>query len=222
MSKVLVIAVHPDDETLACGGTLLKHKANGDSIHWVIVTEMKEVFGFSKEVILKRDQEISTVSSMYNFDEVYRLGFPTTQLDSIKKTDLIMNFSEILNKVQPEIIYLPFKEDVHSDHRIAFEAVYSCTKVFRHQYIKKILMMETVSETDYAPSIPGTSFVPNFFVDISDFFLIKLEILKVFESELGQVPFPRSIENIEALCKYRGSISGCKYAESFMLLKEIW
>ena len=80
-NKVIVIAVHPDDETLGCGGTLLKHKSNGDEIHWFIITAIKEAYGFSKEEVLQREKEIEIVSKMYNFDGVYRLDLPTTKID---------------------------------------------------------------------------------------------------------------------------------------------
>ena len=224
MNKVLVVAVHPDDETLGCGGTLLKHKENGDEIYWLIITTIKNGYknldlGFSKEVIIKREKEIKIVAKMYNFDEVFRLEFPTMRLDEISMSELIQSISDVFKKVKPNIVYLPFKNDVHSDHRKVFDATYSCTKIFRYPFIKKILMMETLSETDFADII--NNFIPNVFVDISEFFNKKLEIMKIYESEIGVHPFPRSEETIESLAKVRGAQAGCKYAESFMLLKEI-
>ncbi len=72
-----------------------------------------------------------------------------------------------------------------------------------------------------APSTKEDSFIPNVFVDISEFFEKKIEIMKVFESEIAPHPFPRSERNLRALATLRGAISGCEYAESFMLLKDI-
>jgi len=226
MNKVLVIAVHPDDETLGCGGTLLKHKAKGDEIYWLIVTTIKSGYkgwdlGFSEEVIEKREKEIEKVANIYNFDDVFRLEFPTMRLDEISMSELIGAVSKVFKEVKPSIVYLPFKSDVHSDHRKVFEASFSCVKIFRYPFIKRVLMMETISETDFAPATKEDSFVPNVFVDISNFFEKKLEIMKIYESEIGIHPFPRSLETIEALAKVRGAQAGCRYAESFMLLKEI-
>ena len=183
-NKVLVVAAHPDDETLGCGGTLLKHKANGDKIHWLICTTLNEKNSYYK----KREIELSKVSKLFNFDSVHNL---------------------------------PFKEDVHTDHKKLFEASYSCTKSFRHSFIKKIYMMETLSETDFAPSIKKESFTPNTFIDISRYMKKKIQIMKVYKSEIKKHPFPRSERSIRALATFRGSSSGCKFAESFMLLKEI-
>lgn len=219
--KALVVAIHPDDETLGCGGTLLKHKANGDEIHWMICTEIKEEGGFSCEVIESRNVEIEKVSNMYQFDSVHRLDFLTMQIDQYSVSELVGKVSTIINKVQPTILYLPFKSDVHSDHRIMFEAVFSCTKSFRYPSIKKIYMMETLSETEFALSTKEDSFVPNVFIDVTEHFARKQEIMSVFESEMGEHPFPRSFRNLEALATLRGATAGCEYAESFMLLKEI-
>ena len=226
MNKILVVAVHPDDETLGCGGTLLKHKADGDEIYWLIVTTIKNGYknwdlGFSKEVIKKREYEIKRVAELYNFDGVYKLEFPTMRIDEISMSNLIKKISDIFLEVKPNVIYLPFKDDVHSDHRKVFEATFSCTKSFRYPFIKKVYMMETLSETEFAPSLKENSFVPNIFVDITQFLEKKIQIMKVFKSEIKEHPFPRSVENIKALAIFRGATAGVKYAESFMLLKEI-
>jgi LmbE family N-acetylglucosaminyl deacetylase len=219
--KALVVALHPDDETLGCGGTLLKHNTQGDEIHCMICTEVKEEDGFSSERVQRRNEEIDTVANLYQFDSVHRLGFSTMKVDQYTVSELVGKVSAVINQVQPTVLYLPFKSDVHSDHRVMFEAVYSCTKSFRYPFIKKIYMMETLSETDFALSTKEDSFVPNVFVDITDFFAKKLEIMQVFESEIGEHPFPRSLRSLEALATLRGATAGCEYAESFMLLKEI-
>ena len=221
MNKVLVIAVHPDDETLACGGTLLKHKSNNDKIHWLIATDIKESEGFKKSTVEKRKNEINKVENLFNFDSVSKLGLSTTKVDDYSMNSLIEKISSVINKIRPDIIYLPFKGDIHTDHKKIFNAAYSCTKSFRYPFIKKIYMMETLSETDFSLNIKDESFMPNTFVDISDFMDKKIEIMNLYDGELGNHPFPRSIKNIKALATYRGATAGCDYAESFMLIKEI-
>lgn len=217
MNKVLIIAVHPDDETLGCGGTLLKHKANGDEIHWLICTQT-DIKNYFYTI---REREIEKVYDLYDFDTVTNLKLTTMQVDEYSMSDLIGKISKVMNEIKPNIIYLPFKGDVHSDHRKIFEASYSCTKSFRYPFIKKIYMIETLSETEFAPSTKEDNFIPNVFVDISEFMDKKIEIMKVFESEIAEHPFPRSERNLRALATLRGATAGCEYAESFMLLKEI-
>ena len=82
-------------------------------------------------------------------------------------------------------------------------------------------MMETLSETEFAPSPKEDSFIPNMFVDITDFIERKIEIMKIYKSEIGACPFPRSERNVRALATFRGATAGCEYGESFMILKEI-
>ena len=221
MNKVLVFAVHPDDETLGCGGTLLKHKANGDEIHWLIVTSTREEHGFEKSKVLQDEKEIEAVAEMYKFDGVHRLDLPVMKLDELPLADIINRISKVVDEVRSNIVYLPFKGDVHSHHRVIFNAAYSSVKNFRNPFVKKILMMETISETEFSSSLDEFAFIPNYLVDISDFLDKKLNIMRIFKDEIGPHPFPRSLENIRAFATFRGAMAGCKYAEGFMLLKEV-
>ncbi len=216
-NKILTVAVHPDDETLGCGGTLLKHKADGDQIHWLICTSVDVKHNYYES----RNKEINQVSEFYNFDSVHDLQLKTTQVDEYTISELIGKISKVINEVQPNIIYMPFKGDIHSDHRKIFEATYSCTKSFRYPFIKKIYMQETISETEFAPSTKEDSFIPNVFVDISDHMEDKIKIMSIYKNEIGQHPFPRNERNVRALATLRGATCGCEYAESFILLKEI-
>jgi len=213
---VLVIAVHPDDETLGAGGTILKHKNNGDEIHWLICSSLDEGHSYYET----REKEIMHVSNQYGFDSVHNLRLKTTQIDEYSMGDLVDKISKVIKKIKPNILFLPFYADPHSDHRQIFEAAYACTKSFRNPFLKKIYMMETLSETEFAPCINGANFAPNVFVDISDYLEKKVEIMKNYVSEMSSHPFPRNEKNIRALATIRGATSGCEFAESFMLLKE--
>ncbi len=126
--KILVISVHPDDETLGCGGTLLRHKSQGDEIHWAIVTTISEELGFTKEQVISRNKLIEQVNREYGFSSFFDLGFFTTRLDSYPISLLIQKIAEVIQKVQPEVLYIPFYNDVHSDHRTTFNAILACIK----------------------------------------------------------------------------------------------
>jgi LmbE family N-acetylglucosaminyl deacetylase len=216
----VVLATHPDDETIGCGGTLLRHKAKGDSVHWIICTSMKERFGFNRDEISNREKEIKKVEQAFSFDSVHLLDFPTTRLDECPLSDLVEKIGEIFSKIRPEIIYLPFENDVHSDHRVVFQAGFSCSKSFRRPYIKKIMMMETISETEFSSVSNSSYFKPNVYVDVSDYLAKKIEIMRIYGSELKEFPFPRSEDNIKALAMFRGASAGYQFSEAFMLLKE--
>jgi LmbE family N-acetylglucosaminyl deacetylase len=221
MKNVIVISAHPDDETLGAGGTILKHVANGDNIYWVIVTNVFENQGFTKERVESRQQEIREVEKLLGICKTFLLNYPTMTLSSSSLIKMVPEISSVFSEVQPEIVYCLNRSDAHSDHRVIFDAVMACTKSFRYPYIKQILMYECISETEFAPILAEKAFLPNYFVDITHFVDKKLDIMKIFESELGEHPFPRSLDNIKALAHFRGASVGVKYAEAFQLLKYI-
>jgi N-acetylglucosamine malate deacetylase 1 len=221
MKNVLVVSAHPDDETLGCGGTLLKHKENGDNIYWVIITNVDIENGWKQKIVDRRQQEIELVSNLYGFEKTFKLDFPTTQLDHLPMSSLVSAISNVFSSVKPEIIYLPNKTDIHTDHQVTFQAAFSCTKQFRYPYISKILTYECLSETEFAPARSDSVFIPNAFVDITAFHDKKIEIMKVYDSEIMDSPYPRSLEVIESLAKLRGSRIGKKYAEAFCILLDI-
>ncbi|CAM3852389.1 PIG-L deacetylase family protein [Aquirufa aurantiipilula] len=221
MAKIIVISAHPDDEILGAGGTLLKHENNGDSLAWLIVTGVSEEYGFTKERVNSRKVEIDQVAKMVGFTSVYQLNYPTMSLNSDIVNEMIPKISSIFLEFEPEVIYVMNRSDAHSDHRYTFDAVMACTKSFRYPFIKKVLMYECISETEFAPQLPEKVFIPNYFVDISDFFDRKLEIMQIYQSELGEHPFPRSNRNIESLATFRGASVGVNYAESFQIIKFI-
>jgi LmbE family N-acetylglucosaminyl deacetylase len=212
MGTVLVIAVHPDDETLGCGGTILKHKSEGDVVGCIFVTSGND----------HQQTLIDEVISKYSFDFAESLNKIELTLADLSLNDLIPAFSEILNRFKPSILYVPNRSDAHSDHRAVWGVVTACIKSFRYPFVKRVLMCEVISETDFAPPLIENSFIPNVFVDITMFRDEKMNILNLYKKEILEDPHTRSLSAIEALQRYRGSQASVKYAEAFMLIKEIW
>lgn len=220
-NTVVVIAPHPDDETLGCGGTLLKHKASGDQIHWVVVTHMSEKNGYSRDAVSAREDTIRRVSDCYSFESVHNFEMAPAGLDQVAITELVRRISEVFAALGPEIVYIPYRGDIHTDHAITFDAAASCTKWFRYPSVRKVLAYETLSETDFAidPDVGG--FRPNVFVDISAHLDEKIAIANLYASEMAAFPFPRSETALRALAQVRGCASGFYAAEGFMLLREL-
>lgn len=221
MKNVIVISAHPDDEVLGVGGTLLKHKSNGDNIFWLITTNIFSSQGFSEERIRQRQTEIGIVAEFLGVKKTFKLDYPTMSLSSESLIKMIPSISKIFLDTEPEIIYCLNRSDAHSDHRVTFDAIMACTKSFRYPFIKQVLMYECISETEFAPILPENNFMPNYFVDITQFLSKKLEVIKIYDSEIGKHPFPRSLRNIEALATFRGASVGVEFAEAFQLLKFI-
>lgn len=221
MSNILVVSAHPDDEILGVGGTLLKHKCKGDRLFWLITTNIFEEKGFSRERVVSRQLEIDHVAAKLNIEKVLKLSYPTMSLSSSSLISMVPEISAFFNDIKPETIYCLNRSDAHSDHRVTFDAVMACTKSFRYPFIKKVYMYECISETEFAPALPEKVFIPNHYVDITAFIEEKLEIMKIYESEIDCPPFPRSLENIKALALFRGSSVGVMYAEAFQVIKSI-
>ena len=219
--KILVISVHPDDETLGCGGTILKHKENGDILYWLIITNVSKKHGFSHEKEILRKNEILEISKEFSFTETIQFDYKPAGLNSENQFKLINDFSELFSRLMPELIYIVNRSDAHSDHKFAFNACIACTKSFRAPYIKKVLMYECISETEFAPQFTENIFIPNYFVDITNYIEKKAKIMEIYKSELGTHPFPRSIENIYTVAKFRGTVAGVHFAEAFQLVKYI-
>jgi len=249
MADVMVVAVHPDDETLGCGGTLLRHKEQGDTVHLFIITAMynkdkdgnvftisydgndyslpdcynytDQHISFSKKAVKEKAEEIGSVVKIYGFSSVNELKIPTTTVFIQDESLLVKKIASVFSKVRPNVLYIPFLEDAHGDHRAIFSVLNSCIKTFRYPFIEKVYMMETISETEYAVPLPGHSFIPNHFVCIDKWIDKKISIMENYKTEIQISPFPRSNETIRAQSKLRGAMAHCEYAEAFMLFKEI-
>lgn len=220
--KVLSIAPHPDDETLGCGGTLLKHAWAGASLHWLLLTAaMPEQYSASQ-----REQGalmVERVKDAYPFASLDWLRFPTTRLEVTPLNDLIGAIRGVVERVKPDVVYVPHTGDVHSDHRVAADA---CLAVLKSFYLKslgvtRVLSCEVMSETDASLASKDPPFRPTVFVDINDTLERKLEIFSMFHTEVHPEPGPRSLSAVRAQARLRGSTVGCTYAEAFMLLSEL-
>lgn len=218
--NVVVISAHPDDEILGLGGTLVRHRDAGDKLSWIIATNISTSQGFSSERVRTRQKEIVAVSEQLGM-ETFKLDFPTMSLEPANLNQLIPAISDIFKQVQPSRVYVLNRSDAHSDHRILFDAVMACTKSFRYPYIREVWMYECLSETEFAPALPEKAFIPNCYVDITNQMEEKVKLMRIYESELGDHPFPRSERNIKALATFRGATTGVEYAEAFQILKSI-
>ena len=220
--KTLVVAPHPDDELLGCGGTLLKKSAEGGTVGWLLITSLAADAGWSQNKIASRDHEIDQVSCGLGIlpENLYKLGFPPAQLDQISLTRIISGISKVFQNFQPQEVFLPHPGDIHTDHKITFEAAASCTKWFRYPSIQTVLTYETLSETNFQLSSQNSSFNPNLFVDITDYIQPKLDLLSIYSSEIGAHPFPRSLDSIKSLALLRGSQRGTQFAEAFQILRQ--
>jgi N-acetylglucosamine malate deacetylase 1 len=217
-APIVVLTPHPDDETLGAGGFLLRARAAGHPIHWLIVTAMRPQDGWPEEKMQRRQREIAAVAAAYGFASVTELGFAAAQLDTVAIGDLVGAISKAVLAIQPQILLVPHRGDAHSDHAAVHDAGTACAKWFRYPSVRWTLVYETLSETDAAVR-QAEAFTPDIFVDIAGHLERKLEILALFGDEIQPFPFPRSEVAVRAQAQLRGAACGSAAAEAFMLLR---
>ncbi len=215
--KVLVVSPHPDDETLGAGGTILRMLAEGHEVYWLNFTAILNPDKFSKDILERRKVQLNEIENFYRYTGVNHLNMPTTELEKIGNGEAIDRVGRIFREIEPNLLILPDYNDAHSDHKKVFEWCYACSKIFRFSFVKQIMTMEIISETDFGT--PVNPFVPNYYIDITDYMGKKIDAMKIYDTELGEDPFPRSINNMKALAMVNGARAGVRYAEAFRLIK---
>lgn len=213
--RVLVIAPHNDDEVLGVGGTIAKHVANGDEVTVCEVTSGdKELW----ELIVTEAKDAHQVLGVSDFE---CLHLPVVRLNVTDTIELNGKFEKVVQKIKPEIVYIPHKGDMHSDHQETANAAMVALRPYSNPQLKAIYAYETLSETEWnIPSVEN-AFIPDTWNDISEYIEIKMNAMRCYKSQLYNFPHPRSEEAIEALAKLRGSTVGVRYAESFMTIRRI-
>jgi LmbE family N-acetylglucosaminyl deacetylase len=218
--NVLIVAAHPDDEVLGCGGVTVRHVERGDRVYVVVVTRgFPEIF--SPEIDEEDRQHAREAHEILGGAGIFFLDFPAPRLDTVPGHELADALREVIFSVNANVIYTPFGGDLHADHKATYLATLVASRPVNNCPVRRLLCYETLSETDWASPLDDSAFKPTVFVDISDVLERKLQALACFRNELKQPPHPRSLRAIEALARVRGSTAGLMAAEAFMLVREI-
>lgn len=218
MRRLIVVSPHADDETLGAFGFVDNWIKQGNEAFWLNITTMKEEYGFSCEQVKRRNIEIKNVKDLSGYKELINLGLKPAGLKEYPENEIILAIKDGFEKIKPETVILPFPFDAHSDHKVVYDCALACTKAFRAPYIKKIICMEILSETNFSSRV----FVPNLFVSMTEEQLNrKIEVMSVYSSEIQPPPFPRSAEALRSLACFRGASCNQIYAEAFHIVKEI-
>ncbi len=222
--NILVIAPHADDEILGCGATIAKHIRNNNNVYVLIVTNANvgapELFS-SKEIDNIR-KEAKLAHNLLGIIDSFIWDFPAPRLNTFESYKISNKITKLINKIKPEIVYLPHRGDIHLDHKVVFESALVALRPNNNFIVNEIYCYETLSETEWAQPFSDTVFFPNHFNIVSKKDMQnKLKAMSMYKSQLKEFPNPRSLKAIENLARLRGSTINQDFAESFYLIRKI-
>jgi LmbE family N-acetylglucosaminyl deacetylase len=225
-NRVLIVAAHPDDEVLGCGGSIIRHVKKGDSVSVVILGEGETSRNGSAATGQKKANQLQLdarkVSRFLGVKQLYLLGLPDNRLDSLDFLDVVKKIEDIKRKVHPTIVYTHHFGDLNIDHRIAFNATLTAFRPQPEEQMVSIFAFETVSSTEWNVQTAKSVFCPNHFVSLSKMEMQnKIQALKIYKSEIRPYPHPRSPQSLIHLACWRGSMVGLRSAEAFEVIRNI-
>ena len=214
-NRILVVAAHPDDELLGCGGTIALHTKAGDVVTTVIVCEGESLRYGEKGVGQAAHTE--SAARLLGVNDTRLLRFADQRLDRITLTEIIEPLEKIVREVRPKTIYCQHGGDVNRDHHLLFEALLVATRP-TEQFIQSVYAFDTASSTEWA--YPRT-FIPDTWVDITETLAVKLEAMACYKSELRDYPHPRSLKSLEYRARTWGNQGCLDAAEVFMTIRRV-
>ena len=223
--KILIVAAHPDDEVLGCGGTITKSTSEGCKVYIVFMTNgiasrNRKKKDIKKEVNERKRAAIKACKIM-GAEKPNFLDFQDNQLDKYPLLKIVKNVEKFIKKYSPSVIFSHYGGDLNIDHQIVNKAVITACRPQKQSTVKKLLFFEIPSSTEWQITKPSKTFNPNWFEDISSVIKKKLNALQAYKSELRKWPHPRSKKGVKTLALWRGATVGVEAAEAFILGRKI-
>ena len=218
-NKVLIVAAHSDDEVLGCGGTIAKLTKQGNEVAIIFMTNGVSSRNEKDELTKIQERKLHSehAAEILGISQITQFDYPDNCMDTVPLLHVTQSIEEELLKFQPDIVITHFANDLNIDHSTVARATLTATRPLAGSSVKKVLGFEVSSSTEWAFDAPH--FKPNYFVNISESFNLKIDAMRAYDSELRARPHPRSLEGIEALASLRGSASGYRYAEAFKIYR---
>lgn len=208
MEKVLIIAPHPDDEVLGCGGAIQYYKNKGSKVYVHIVANRVYNHTEDEKYLKNLEKSINSVASFLGIDDICYSGLRDEQLDRLL-IDIIVPLEEYINKVRPDVVFLPNEYDTDQDHRAVSQACKVACRSIPLQYVYEVFQ-------------PSKGFVPNHYIPLNkEMVKKKIEALKFYSSEMRDYPHPRSERALYVLSEFRGIEVNTQYAEGFRVAKQV-
>src|SRR5258708_37419418 len=223
---VLVIAAHPDDEVLGCGGTAARLVQEGREVHFAILGEgitsrHAQRNAADADQLTRLHRQAHAAAAKVGVKNVHLHNLPDNRLDTVPLLDVVKIVEDLVDRIQPQVIYAHHAGDLNVDHGVIHRAVLTATRPIAGQPVREIYAFEVPSSTDWAFQRIEPAFRPNVFVDITGTIEAKVAAMECYESEARAFPHPRSPEALRAIATRWGSVAGCAAAEAFELVRSI-
>jgi LmbE family N-acetylglucosaminyl deacetylase len=223
--NVLVIAAHPDDEVLGCGGAIARHAAAGDAVSILILANgLTSRAGFDpvKEAgqLQLHHERARRAGALLGAREVILAGLPDQKMDTIPLLEITQRIEQEIARVVPEVVFTHHGGDLNLDHVITFRATLTATRPMAGRPVKRLYSYEVGSSTEWSFQ-QFAPFHPTTFVDITPHLETKIAAMQVYESEARAFPHPRSPEALRAQAQFRGVAAGMAAAEAFACVREL-
>lgn len=219
--NVLVVAAHPDDEMLGCGGTLARLRSAGARVCVLLLGEGPTSRGSTDNDEARNGASFSAkaAAAALAIEDIRFASLPDNRFDSLPLLEIIKRIEAVGQEVQPDLIFTHHAGDLNIDHSVANRAVMTAFRPLPGEPSRTVLGFEVLSSTEYSPPGLGAPFQPTLYVDIATYLERKLQALEAYASEMRPWPHPRSYKTVEHLARLRGSQCGCEAAEAFVLLR---
>ncbi len=220
MTRVLVLAAHPDDEVLGMGGTIAAHADAGDDVRIVVVTDGSSTqYPGDAEIRMRKEDEALRAAAELGVTDYVHLDLPDMRLDTLPHVEVNRVVEEHVAGFAAQVVYTPHP-DVNRDHRVLFDSVAVATRPTPDRLVRRVLTYAPTSSTEWTPA-PLNWFVPNWFADISATIERKVAAFAQYETERRDYPHPRSERAIRAAAEFYGASCGCLAAEPFVLVRSV-
>lgn len=222
-STILVVAAHPDDEVLGCGGTIARHTEAGDRVHLLFLADgvSSRTERPDRAAVQRRQATAAAAARELGADPPRFFGGPDNALDSLALIEVVRAVEAVVSDVAPDIVYTHHGGDLNIDHGVACRAVLTACRPLPGSPVRAIYAFEVPSSTDWSMPSIGPNFQPQRFVDVTDTMVRKRRALAAYADEMREFPHSRSVDALDALARWRGSTAGFQAAEAFEILREI-
>lgn len=220
----MVVAAHPDDEILGCGGTIARLAKNNNVFSMVLgegVTSRDNArdVGSRKSELSTLQKQMQKTNKILGVKELVSYQLPDNRFDEVALLDITKLIESMIERVKPDTIFTHYQHDLNIDHELTFRAALTASRPLPGQSVKAVYAFETISSTEFKFPL---SFSPDTFSDITDFLKIKQRALAEYKTEMKPFPHPRSLEMVKKNAEYWGVRVGVPAAEAFQTIRCLW